>query len=93
MDGLGQDSHRSDSAVVLAELALGQQATIVGFTPHANSAVASRLRQLGFRPSTRVEVIRRAPLGDPTVYRVLDTELCIRSREARLVEVVREADR
>jgi ferrous iron transport protein A len=93
MRGQDRDSHRSDLAVALAELAPGQQATIVGLMRHASPAVASRLRELGFRPTTRVEVIRRAPLGDPTIYRVLDTELCIRNREARLIEVVPEADR
>ncbi|EUA50429.1 feoA domain protein [Mycobacterium xenopi 3993] len=50
-----------------------------------------RLHQLGFRPTARVDVIRRAPLGDPTIYRVHNTELCIRRREARLIEVVPEA--
>ncbi len=72
--------------VALAQLVPGQQATIVGVAPHASSAVASRLWQLGFRPTARVAVIRRAPLGDPTIYRVQDTELCIRGREARLIQ-------
>jgi ferrous iron transport protein A len=88
MDRQDQNPHRS-----LAELAPGQQAIIVGLTPQANPAVTTRLQHLGFRPAARVEVIRRAPLGDPTIYRVQDTELCIRRREARLIEVVREADR
>ncbi|HEU0189819.1 MAG TPA: FeoA family protein [Mycobacterium sp.] len=82
-----------DSAVTLADLAPGRQATIVGLAASANPAVARRLRELGFRPETRVDVIRRAPLGDPTIYRVQDTELCIRRREARFVEVVEDADR
>jgi ferrous iron transport protein A len=37
-------------------------------------------------------VIRRAPLGDPTIYRVQDTELCLRRQEALLIEVVLEAE-
>jgi ferrous iron transport protein A len=73
---------------MLAELAPGQRATIVGVAPSASSVVAGRLRQLGFRTASDVEVIRRAPLGDPTVYRVQDTELCLRRREARLIEVL-----
>lgn len=81
----------SGPARVLAELAPGQRATIVGMAPQAASAVASRLVQLGFRPSARIDVIRRAPLGDPTVYRVQDTELCLRRREALLVEIVPDA--
>ena len=85
--------HESATAIVLAQLSPGQHATIAGLTADANPAVASRLRHLGFRPTARVEVIRRAPLGDPTIYRVLDTELCIRRREARLIEVLPETQR
>jgi ferrous iron transport protein A len=48
---------------------------------------------LGFRPRAQVDVIRRAPLGDPTIYRVQDTELCLRRREARLIEVIPEVER
>ena len=78
------------SVVVLAQLPPGGRATVVGTTPQATSAVASRLNQLGFRPTAQVDVIRRAPLGDPTIYRVQDTELCLRRREAQLIEVVPE---
>ncbi len=80
-------SHQSGSAIPLAQLAPGQQATIVGTVQHAPVAVASRLRQLGFRSAAPITAIRRAPLGDPTIYRVQDTELCLRRREARLIEV------
>jgi ferrous iron transport protein A len=76
-----------DSATVLAQLAPGERATIVGVAPAASTEVAGRLRQLGFRPASDVEVIRRAPMGDPTIYRVQDTELCLRRREAQLIEV------
>lgn len=82
----------SDSVIVLANLLPGRRATIVGTVPEAASSTASRLQQLGFRPSAEVDVIRRAPLGDPTIYRVQDTELCLRRREARLIEVVPEPD-
>jgi len=37
-----------DSVVVLAQLPRGRRATIVGTVPQATSAVANRLRQLGF---------------------------------------------
>ncbi|MEE6139302.1 FeoA family protein [Mycobacterium sp. 050128] len=72
---------------MLAQLSPGERATILGVTPEASGVVAGRLRQLGFRPSSDVQVIRRAPLGDPTIYRVQDTELCLRRREAQLIEV------
>jgi ferrous iron transport protein A len=84
---------QSGSVIVLAQLPPGQRATVVGTVPQATSVVASRLVQLGFRAMARVDVIRRAPLGDPTIYRVQDTELCLRRREAQLIEVVPEPDR
>jgi len=83
---------QSSSVIVLAQLAPGQRATVVGTVPQANPKVANRLGQLGFRATARVDVIRRAPLGDPTIYRVHDTELCLRRREAQLIEIVPEAD-
>jgi ferrous iron transport protein A len=85
--------NQSGSVIVLAQLAPGRRATVVGTIPQANPAVANRLGQLGFRATAQVDVIRRAPLGDPTIYRVQDTELCLRHREAKLIEVVPEADR
>jgi ferrous iron transport protein A len=82
----------SGSPTVLAQLSPGERATIVGVAPAASPVVAGRLRQLGFRPASHVEVIRRAPMGDPTIYRVQDTELCLRRREARLIEVTSGSD-
>ena len=45
-------------------------------------------------PGRTVTPLRRAPLGDPVVYRVADYELCLRRHEARMVhvEVLTEAD-
>jgi len=84
---------QSRSVIVLAQLPPGRRATVVGTVPQAPSAVASRLAQLGFRSTAHVDVIRRAPLGDPTIYLVQDTELCLRRREAQLIVVVPEPDR
>lgn len=80
-------SDPAGSPTVLAQLAPGERARIVGMIPEASAVLAGRLRQLGFRPASEVEVIRRAPLGDPTIYRVQNTELCLRRREARLIEI------
>jgi ferrous iron transport protein A len=84
---------QSNSVIVLAQLTPGKRATVVGTVAEANPVIVNRLGQLGFRAKARVDVIRRAPLGDPTIYRVHDTELCLRRREAELIEVVPEPDR
>ena len=57
-------------------------------------ALIKRLRNLGFVPGRIATPLRRAPMGDPVVYRVADYELCLRRHEARMVhvEVLTEAD-
>jgi ferrous iron transport protein A len=44
--------------------------------------VSHYLAHLGFLPGTSVEVLRRAPAGDPTVYRIDGIEVGLRSETA-----------
>ena len=44
--------------------------------------VSNYLAHLGFLPGTSVEVLRRAPAGDPTVYRLDGVEVGLRSETA-----------
>ncbi|MCB1001433.1 MAG: FeoA family protein [Ilumatobacteraceae bacterium] len=53
----------------------------------ADGPTGHRLGALGFVPGTTIQVGRRAPLGDPTVYRVRGADLAIRRGTAALVEV------
>ena len=66
--------------MTLSELAPGADALITAVL--GEPAVARRLASLGFRPGTPVSCVRRAPMGDPTVYRLRSFELCLRRREA-----------
>jgi ferrous iron transport protein A len=45
--------------------------------------VSNYLAHLGFLPGTQVEVLRRAPAGDPTVYRLDGVEVGLRNETAR----------
>lgn len=54
---------------------------------HATGAVRQRLLDLGFVPESQVDVIRRAPLGDPIECRVANYKVTLRSAEAALIEV------
>ena len=69
----------------LSELPVGDCARVVGLA--AEPELAARLTALGFLPATEVRCRRRAPLGDPRVYELRGTQLCLRRREARLVLV------
>ena len=79
----------------LSDLRLGTSGRVVGLQEDtADDPIAKRLSNLGFVPGRTVTPLRRAPLGDPVVYRVADYELCLRRHEARMVhvEVLTEAD-
>lgn len=69
----------------LADLAIGQDATVVAVDTSAPAG--RRLADLGLLPRTAIRAVRRAPLGDPTVYEFRGTRLCLRRSEARRVSV------
>lgn len=79
----------------LSELRPGSRAIITAVGASASTApnaasqrLARRLQDLGIMPGRPITVLRRAPLGDPTVFLVADYELCLRKREAALIQVV-----
>ena len=79
----------------LSDLRLGISGRVIALQEDtADDPIAKRLSNLGFVPGRTVTPLRRAPLGDPVVYRVADYELCLRRHEARMVhvEVLTEAD-
>ena len=45
--------------------------------------VSDHLAHLGFLPGASLEVLRRAPAGDPTVYRIDGVEVGLRNETAR----------
>ncbi|RIL06398.1 MAG: hypothetical protein DCC71_07010 [Proteobacteria bacterium] len=69
----------------LSELAPGRRGVIVALD--AEGPIGARLGDLGFVPGTEIAVIRRAPLGDPTVYALRGCELAIRRSEAERIRV------
>lgn len=70
--------------VQLSETEPGQRVRIVAV---GGGATGARLESVGFVHGTTVEVGRRAPLGDPTLYRVRGTQLALRRDAAAIVEV------
>ena len=49
--------------------------------------VSDHLAHLGFLPGASLEVLRRAPAGDPTVYRIDGVEVGLRNETARHIMV------
>lgn len=74
-------------STALTDLPVGASAIIGEIAAAAPEHVALRLRHLGFRTGNHVEAVRVAPLGDPTVYRILGYDMCLRHHEARHIHV------
>ena len=73
------------SARKLSDLREGEEATIRHVNP--DSPIAQRLLDLGLLPRTQVRAVRRAPLGDPTVFEFRGYRLCLRQNEAEQIEI------
>jgi ferrous iron transport protein A len=72
-------------SIPLSDLPVGGRALVVALDAHPE--LAARLTALGFLPATEVRCRRRAPLGDPRIYELRGTQLCLRRSEAERVLV------
>jgi ferrous iron transport protein A len=79
-------SPNPNGAVSLASLPVGAGGRIESVD--TSTPAGRRLADLGFLPGTEVRVLRRAPLGDPSVFELRGYRLCIRRSEAAQVRVV-----
>jgi ferrous iron transport protein A len=76
---------RPQSPTALSELSIGSCATLASF--ELPEEIQGQLMHLGFVPESRVLAVRRAPAGDPTVYRVDGTEVALRKETAQLISI------
>jgi Fe2+ transport system protein FeoA len=72
----------------LSQLALGERAVVVAV--ENKGALAIRLLEMGFVSGTTVQLIKRAPMGDPLVISVRGYHISLRSSEAGAIRVARE---
>jgi ferrous iron transport protein A len=69
----------------LSELAPGDRGKVV--TVAGDAEAARRLMEMGLMRGTTVEVVRRAPMGDPLEVKVRGFMLTLRRAEAEHIEV------
>ena len=74
----------------LNELHPGDRATIRSI--QGTTVEEAHLMEMGLLPGTAVELIKRAPLGDPIELRVRRYHLSIRRSEARAIMVEKITD-
>lgn len=70
----------------LDKLAIGQRARVIDI--EGDDALAVRLMEMGLTDGEEVELLGRAPLGDPLEFLVRGYRLSLRKSEARRVLVV-----
>jgi ferrous iron transport protein A len=73
----------------LADLVCGMTCRIVGMDPGVEPSTARRLSDLGFAPGGEVTMLRRAPMGDPAIFRVAGCEVALRKAQAAGIRVQR----
>ncbi len=71
----------------LDALVVGGRAQVVSV--EATEPIRGRLLDLGFVPGTEVRLRSRAPLGDPAVYELRGSRMCLRRGEAQQIWVQR----
>jgi Fe2+ transport system protein FeoA len=72
----------------LNQLGVGCQGCVVSVG--GDVEVRRRLLEMGFCNGAKVEVVRRAPLGDPIEFRLRGYHLSLRDEQAQHVAVTRE---
>lgn len=71
--------------MTLANMETGKTAkvTVVG----GAGALRRRLLDMGLTPKTTIQVVKKAPLGDPMILRLRGYELTLRRDDAHQIEV------
>jgi ferrous iron transport protein A len=73
-------------AFTLDQIPKGQRVRVLA-TTDGDDPIARRLHDLGIREGVEIEVIRRAPLGDPTLFELCGYQLCLRRSESSRIRV------
>ena len=72
--------------MVLSRLNVGQKAKIVKLDVH-NKEIRRHLLDMGLTRGTKVEIRKKAPMGDPIDIKLRDYELCISKSDLSQIEV------
>jgi ferrous iron transport protein A len=70
---------------VLTDLRIGETAILIALD--LPDSVQNYLMHMGFVPDATVTALRRAPAGDPTVYRIDGMEIALRRETADAIRV------
>ena len=75
----------TQAEITLDQAPIGDSVRVVSIS--GDDPIARRLGDLGIRAGVEVECLRRAPLGDPSVFELCGYQLCLRQTESARVRV------
>ena len=75
----------NQAETTLDQVPIGDSVRVVSVS--GDDPIARRLGDLGIRAGVEVECLRRAPLGDPSVFELCGYQLCLRRTESARVRV------
>ena len=75
----------NQAEITLDQAPIGDSVRVVSVS--GDDPIARRLGDLGIRAGVEVECLRRAPLGDPSVFELCGYQLCLRQTESARVRV------
>lgn len=70
---------------VLHEVPVGSVAIVEGIT--SEGVLRERMLSLGITKGVNIDVIRRGPSGDPTLYNIRGAMIALRKEEASMINV------
>ena len=76
----------NQAEITLDQAPIGHPVRVVSVS--GDDPIARRLADLGIRKGVAVECLRRAPLGDPSVFELCGYQLCLRQTESARVRVL-----
>lgn len=72
--------------MILSKLNVGQKAKIISLNVQ-NKEIRRHLLDMGLTRGTKIEVRKKAPMGDPIDIKLRDYELCISKSDLSQIEV------
>lgn len=76
----------NQAEITLDQAPIGHPVRVVSVS--GDDPIARRLADLGIRKGVEVECLRRAPLGDPSLFELCGYQLCLRQTESVRVRVL-----
>ena len=92
VEALSREPEAMADTFPLSALQLGKEGVVAGISASCRGTERRRMLDLGLVPGTPVVPEIRSPGGDPTGYRIRNTLIALREKQARQIRIRKEQD-